>query len=160
VTPVRSRPGRLRPVLIAAAAIAVVVVAAWVLQATVSGGGESSQGDSPPPYSVSVKRGGEVLKTYDLAALRALPQVTTEMADKEQTGPALSALLVDAGVSSYEKVDVRGTAVRDAGLLSLTRAQAERRVQLDFSERGTAKVCAPWLERKEWVRDVLTVSVE
>ena len=145
--------------LIAAAAIAAVVVAAWALQAMASGGGESSQGDHRT-LSVSVKRDGEVLKTYDLAALDSLPKVTTEMSDKEQTGPTLAALLEDAGVSSYEKVDIRGAGVRDAGRLSLTRAEVERRVQLDFSERGTVKVCAPWLEREEWVRDVLTISVE
>jgi len=147
-------------VLIAAAAIAAVVVAAWVLQAGASGGGESSQGDSPPPYSVSVERGGEVLETYDLAALRALPQVTTEMDGRDQTGPSLEALLADAGVSSYRRIEVRGAAIRDPGRLTLTRAQAGRRVQLDFSERGTVKVCAPWMERKEWVRDVLTLSVD
>jgi hypothetical protein len=148
-------------VLIAAAAVAVVVVAAWALEATVSGGDESSQGDSPPPpYSVSVERGGEVLKEYDLAALDSLPKVTREMEDKEQTGPTLMVLLEAAGVTSYEKVDVRGAGVRDDGRLSLTRIEVGRRVQLDFSERGTVKVCAPWLEREEWVRDVLTISVE
>jgi hypothetical protein len=146
--------------LIAAAAVVAVVAAAWALQAMASGGGESSQGDSPPPYAVSVRRGGEVLKTYDLAALDALPKVTTEMEDKEQTGPTLVALLEDAGASSYGKVEIRGAGVRDPGQLTLTRAEVRRRVQLDFSERGTVKVCAPWLERKEWVRDVLTLSVE
>jgi len=147
-------------VLIATAAIVAVVVAAWVLQAMASGGGESSQGDSPPPFSISVKKGGEALKTYDLAALLALPQVTAEMEGKDQTGPALAVVLADAGVSSYDEVDVRGAAIRDSGQLTLSPVQVRRRVQLDFSERGTVKVCAPWLERKEWVRDVLTISVE
>jgi hypothetical protein len=157
----RARPSQARPVLIAAAAVAAVVVAAWALQATVSGGGESSQGDSPPPpYSVSVERGGEVLKKYDLAALDSLPKVTREMEDKEQTGPTLVVLLEDAGVTSYETVDVRGAGIRDNGRLSLTQTEVGRRVQLDFSDRGTVKVCAPWLEREEWVRDVLTISVE
>jgi len=147
-------------VLITAVLIAAVVVAAWALQAMASGGGEPSQGDSPPPYSVSVQQGGEVLKTYDLAALDALPKVTTEMEDREQTGSTLVALLEDAGVSSFERVEIRGAGVRDQGELELTRAEAGRGVQLDFSQRGTVKVCARWLERKEWVRDVITVSVE
>jgi hypothetical protein len=147
-------------VLIAAAALVAVVVAAWALQAMASGGGESSQGDSPPPYSVSVKRDGEVLKTYDLAALRSLPQVAVEMEGKEQTGPALAVVLADAGVSSSARVEVRGAGLRDSGRLRLSAAQARRRVQLDFSQRGTVKVCAPWLEREEWVRDVFTISVE
>jgi len=151
---------RLRPVLVAAAAIVAVVVAAWALQGLASGGGESPQVGSPPPYSVSVKQGGEVLKSYDLAALDSLPKVTTEMSDKEQTGPTLAALLKDAGVSSYEKVEVGGAGIRDQGRLSLTRPEIGRRVQLDFSERGTVKVCAPWLGREEWVRDVLTIVVE
>jgi hypothetical protein len=107
-----------------------------------------------------VKKGGEVLRTYDLAALLALPQVTAEMEGKDQTGPALAVVLEDAGVPSCDEVDVRGTGIRDSGQLTLSPAQVSRRVQLDFSERGTVKVCAPWLERKEWVRDVLTISVE
>ena len=154
------RTRRLRSVLVAAAAIVAVVVAAWALQAMASGGGESSQDDSPPPYSVTVRQGGKVLKSYDLAALDSLPKVTTEMSDKEQTGPALATLLEDAGVSPYEKVEVGGAGVRDRGRLSLSRPEVGRRVQLDFSERGTVKVCAPWLGREEWVRDVLTISVE
>ena len=145
---------------VATAAIVAVVVVAWTLQAMASGGGDSSEGDSPPPYSVSVKRGAEVLKTYDVAALRSLPQVTVEMEGKDQTGPALAVVLADAGVSTYDEVDVRGGAIRDSGQLALSSVQVRRRVQLDFSQRGTVKVCAPWLERREWVRDVLTITVE
>jgi hypothetical protein len=106
-----------------------------------------------------VDRSGEVLRTYDLAALDSLPKVTREMEDKEQTGPTLVSLLGDAGVTSYEQVEIRGAGVRDQGRLVLSRAEAGREVQLDFTQRGTVKVCAPWLEREEWVRDVLSVSV-
>jgi hypothetical protein len=147
-------------VLIAAVAVAAAVGGAWALQAIASGGGESSQGDSPPPYSVKVEQGGEVVKAYDLAALQALPHVAAEMDGNEQTGPLLKALLADAGISSFERVEVRGAAIRDGGRLTLTQSEVGRRVQVDFSERGTVKICAPWLERKEWVRDVLTISVD
>jgi hypothetical protein len=82
------------------------------------------------------------------------------MEGKDQTGPALATLLADAGVASFTELEVRGAGVRDPGRLALTGAEAGRRVQLDFSERGTVKVCAPWLERSEWVRDVLAISVE
>ena len=154
------RPRRPWPVLVAAAAIVAVVATAWLLQAGLSGGGESSKNDSPPPYSIAVKRGGEVLKTYDLAALRALPQASRTIDGKEQEGPLLTTLLDDAGAGGYQRVEVRGAAIRDSGLLVLTAARVARRVQLDFSDRGTAKCCGPRLEREEWVRDVLTINAE
>ena len=92
------RRGRLRPVLVAAAAIVAVVLAAWALQAMASGGAGSSQDDPAPPYSVAVRQDGEVLKSYDLAALHALPQRRIVIDGKEQTGPSLATLLEDAGV--------------------------------------------------------------
>ena len=144
--------------LAAAAAVVAVVAVAWALQASVSGGGESS-GDSPPPYSIAVRRDGATLKTYDLAALHELPQARIVIDGKEQTGPALQTLLRDAGAARYATVLVRGAGLRDKGSLTLTAAQVRRRVQLDFSDRGTVKVCGPDLYHAEWVRDVLTIDV-
>lgn len=143
-----------------AAAIAAVVALAWVIQTGASGGGESPKDDSPPPYSIAVRKGGEVLKRYDLTALHALPQASVEIEGKRQEGPLLIALLDDAGVGDYRTVAIRGAAIRDPGRLQVTEAEAARGLQLDFSDRGTVKVCSRWLERKEWVRDVLTISAD
>ena len=156
----RSRPHRRWPVLVAAAAIAVAVAAAWVLQSSVSHGGEPSKGGSPPAYSIKVEQGGAVLKDYDLTALHALPQASVEIDGKEQDGPLLATVLADAGVARYGTVQIRGAAIRDPGRLTLSAAQVARDVQLDFSDRGTVKVCSAWLERREWVRDVLTINAD
>ena len=144
--------------LVAAAAIAAVVAAAWVLQVRATGGGESSKGDSPSPYSIKVEQGGEVLKQYDLAALRALPQTRTVIDGRAQTGPSLAAVLADAGVGAFDSVEVRGAGLRDKGSLTLTAAEVDQRVQIDYSDRGTVKVCGPKLYHAEWVRDVLTID--
>lgn len=148
------------PVLVVAATLVAAVAAAWILQAGVSDGGASSKDGSSPPYSISVKKGGEVLKTYDLAALHALPQASVEIDGKKQDGPLLTALLDDAGAGAYRTVAVRGAGIRDPGRLDLTAAEAAHDVQLDYSDRGTVKVCSPWLQRREWVRDVLTISAD
>jgi len=147
-------------VLLAAAAIAAVVIAAWVLQASVSDGGESSKDDPPWSYSIKVEQGGEVLREYDLAALRALRQTSVVIDGKEQEGPLLKTVLEDAGAKNSRTVEIRGAAIRDPGRLTLTAAQVKRDVQLDFSDRGTVKLCSAWLERREWVRDVLTIAAE
>jgi hypothetical protein len=144
-------------VLAGAAAVAAIVVAAWALQVGATGGGESSKGGSPPPYSIEVGRRGEVLKKYDLAALRALPQTLTVIDGRAQTGPSLTALLEDAGVGAFDSVEIRGAGLRDKGSLTLTAAEVARRVQIDYSDRGTVKVCGPKLYHAEWVRDVLTI---
>ena len=157
VAPVRDRR-RLWPIVAAAIALAAAVAAAWALQGTFAGGAESPKGDSAPPYSITVKRGGEVLKTYDLAALHALPQTRAVIDSKEQTGPSLVALLADAGATGYESVDVRGAGLRDKGSLTLTAAEVLKGVQIDFSDRGTVKICGPELYHAEWVRDVVSID--
>jgi hypothetical protein len=138
--------------------IVAVVVMAWVLQATADQGDEPPSGDSSPGYSVTVRQGGEVLKQYDLTALRSLPQTTVVVDGKAQDGPLLRTVLDDAGVDPSGSVDVVGAGIRDEGRLTLTAAQVDRDVQLDFSERGTAKVCSAWLDRAEWVRDVISID--
>jgi hypothetical protein len=151
---------RLRPVLITAAVIVAAVGAAWVLQWRLTGGtGESQGSPAPPVYSIKVEQDGRVLRTYDLSALHALPQSKLIIDGKEQDGPSLAVLLTDAGAASFDSVDVRGAGLRDSGRLQLTAAQVSQHVQLDFTERGTVKVCGPNLTRPQWVRDVLSIDV-
>ena len=156
----RSQRRRIWPALTAAAVLAAVVVAAWGMQAKYASGAGSSQDDPAPPYSMAVERDGATLKTYGIEALKALPQSRVVIDGKEQTGPSLAALLKDAGAVGYDTVVVHGAGLRDKGSLTLTAAQVRReRVQLDFADRGTVKVCGPDLYHAEWVRDVLTIDV-
>ncbi len=118
----------------------------------------SPAGTSPPSYSVTVRQGGEVLKQYDLAALHALPQASVMIDGKNQDGPLLRTLLEDAGADPSASVEIRGAGIRDEGRLALTAEQIDRGVQLDFSDRGTVKVCGARLSRAEWVRDVVSID--
>jgi hypothetical protein len=152
------RRRRLWPVFAAVVALAAVVAVAWVLQASVSDGGSTAAG-ATKAYAIRVLKDGELLRSYDLAALRALPQARVVIDGKAQTGPSLTALLADAGAGAYKTVDVRGAGLRDKGSLSLTAAQARHKVQIDFSDRGTVKVCGPALYHAEWVRDVVSIDV-
>jgi hypothetical protein len=152
-----ARKRRIWPVLAAAVAVVAVVAGAWALQASVSGEGSSAAG-ATKAYAIRVLKDGAPLRSYDLAALRALPQERVVIDGKAQTGPSLTALLADAGAGAYQTVDVRGAGLRDKGSLSLTAAQARKKVQLDFSDRGTVKVCGPDLYHAEWVRDVVSID--
>ncbi|MGE5230083.1 MAG: hypothetical protein ACM3MJ_10235, partial [Deltaproteobacteria bacterium] len=105
-----------------------------------------------------VRQGGEVLKGYDLAALHSLPQVSMVIDGSEQDGPLLRTVLEDAGAASFAAVDIVGAGIRDAGRLTLTVDEVDRDVLLDFSERGTVKVCGARLDREEWVRDVVSID--
>ena len=155
--PARGGRRRIWP-FVAAVLVIAVVVAAWVLQNRYAGGAASSQGDAAPPYAITVLHDGKKLKRYDLAALRALPQTRLVIDGKEQTGPALTTLLSDAGATTYTSVAVRGAGLRDKGSLTLTATQVDQHVQLDFSDRGTVKVCGPKLYHAQWVRDVISID--
>lgn len=153
------RRGRVSwPIGLAAALVVAAVLAAWALQGRYADEAGSSKDAPASSYSVSVMKDGSSLKTYDLAALHALPQSRIVIDGKEQTGPLLTEVLEDAGAGSYDSVVVRGAGLRDKGAVTLTAAQAGQRVQIDFSDRGTVKVCGPDLYRVEWVRDVLTID--
>jgi hypothetical protein len=152
----RGRTARLTG--LAAILVLAAVLAAWGLQARYADGAGSSKDDPAPSYSVAVRQGGTTLASYDLAALRALPQSRVVIDGKEQTGPLLATLLEDAGVGSYDAVLVKGAGLRDKGSLTLTPDQVRQRVQIDFSDRGTVKVCGPRLYHAEWVRDVLSID--
>jgi hypothetical protein len=156
-TAVGAKGRRPWPIVLAVVVLAAVVAVAWVLQAAVSGDGSSAAG-AAKPYSIQVLKDGAALKTYDLAALRTLPQSQVVIDGKEQTGPSLRALLADAGAGGYTSVDVRGAGLRDKGRLTLTEAEVGRKVQLDFSDRGTVKVCGPDLYHADWVRDVVSID--
>lgn len=160
MTSARAGSGRrLWPVLVAAVVIAALIGGAWALQASVSGDDSSAAG-ATRSYSIVVRKDGAALKTFDLAALRALPQSRVVIDGKPQTGPSLETLLADAGAGTYARVEVRGAGLRDKGSLTLTAAQVGRKVQLDFSDRGTVKVCGPSLYHAEWVRDVVAIDVD
>jgi hypothetical protein len=155
----QGRLGRARgPIGLAVVLVVAAVLAAWGLQARYAGGAGSSKGDPAPAYSIAVKRDGRLLKTYDLAALRALPQSRVVIDGKQQTGPSLTVVLKDAGAGRFDSVEVRGAGLRDKGSLTLTAADVLKGVQIDFSDRGTVKVCGPGLYHAEWVRDVISID--
>ena len=106
-----------------------------------------------------MQHGGTTLKTYDLAALHALPQTRVVIDGKAHTRRSPATPSADAGVTSYDSVVVRGAGLRDGGSLTLTAAQVRQKVQLDFSDRGTVKVCGPEIYHAAWVRDVLSIDV-
>jgi hypothetical protein len=151
---------RVRPALIAVGVLAAVVAAAWVLQASITGGDAAPGGASAATaYSIDIQRDGKLLKRYDLRALHALPQSRVVIDHKAQTGPSLETLLSDAGAGRFSRLEARGAGLRDDGQVTLTAAQVAEHVQLDFSDRGTVKVCGPKLLRPDWVRDVLSIDV-
>ncbi len=144
------------PLALTAVLVTVAVLAAWGLQQRYAAGAGSSQGD--PAYSIVVEQDGKTLKKYDLAGLHALPQSRAVIEGKEQAGPLLTVLLKDAGAGPYASVRVRGVGLRDGGEITCSPAQIREKVQLDFSDRGTVKVCGPHLPRSEWVRDVVSID--
>ena len=136
------------------------MITAWALQAGADGDGDSPAGESPSSYSITVRQGGEVLGQYDLAALHALPQASLMIDGKKQDGPLLRTVLDDAGADPSAAVEISGAGIRDEGRLALTAEEVDRDVQLDFSDRGTVKVCSAWLARGEWVRDVVSIDAQ
>jgi len=157
----RSPVGARRRALIVLGVLALAVASAWIVQNEVVGeGAEAPGGGSAPSYSVAVMQGGRLLRRFTVADLRALQSVTATIEGKEQDGPAVTTLLTAAGAGTYQTLSVKGIGARDSGRLSLDAAGVNDRLMLDFSDRGTVKICSPDLEWNQWVRDVVEIDLD
>lgn len=111
-------------------------------------------------YHVSVERGGKTLRSFDLTALHALPEVTVDTSEsagkKEQRGPLVRTVLARAGVHEFSRLRVVG----QSGSQTLTAAEIDDQVVLDFNNRGTVKLAGPHLPRSQWVTDVTELDIE
>lgn len=120
-----------------------------------SGGGA---GPAPAGYAVVVSRGGQELARLDLAALLALPQTSVETpgtgGDGAQEGPAVAAVLAEAGVDGPVDVTVTG----DEGTVAYTAAELAGAV-LDVTNRGTTKLAGADLPQDRWLRNVTSLAV-
>jgi hypothetical protein len=160
----RSARPRRRLELLAVALVALVALA-WLVEWRAAGGVSTpgavagTDAAGPPGYTVAVLRGGDVLRRFTPADLRRLPQVTITADGKEQDGPTVHAVLSAAGVTDFDRLEVRGMGLRDDGRLTLAARQVGEDLVLDFTDRGTLKVVSPDLDWGDRVRDVTELRV-
>jgi len=160
VTDRPTRASKRRRGLLAAAALLLVVVAAWAAERQIAGGEPGDEGPPASVYSVAVTRDGELLHTFAVAELQALPAATFTSEGKVQVGPTLLSVLDAAGVrGGFDEVEITGMGIRDEGRLVLAADDVDDQVVLDFAERGTVKVVSPALSWRERVRDVVEITV-
>ena len=114
---------------------------------------------SDKAYTVSVVRDEDVIHVFDLAALKVMKARKIEMQGEIQKGPPLLDVLKAAGVDEFSSLTITGTGVRDSGRIVLDADEVDRDVLLDFSNRGTVKVCGPDILWENRVRDVMRIEV-
>ena len=148
--------GRRRAIAVVAVLV-VIVGGAWLLQAR-KGGAAAPGSPGAAAYTVAVTRNGSVVRRFTVADLRALPQSAETIDGKTQDGPLVSAVLAAAGVRGYTQLTVKGAGVRDSGSLTLRSPHIPAGLMVDFSDRGTVKVCCPTLAWGQWVRDVTAID--
>ncbi len=151
--------------LLVVAAVGLIALA-WLVEWRAVGGvstphapGASSAAGAPPGYSVQVVRDGEVVRDFTPEELDSLPQREILSYGKEQNGPPVLAVLEAAGVSGFARLKVIGMGLRDDGRLTLTAAEIDDDVILDFSDRGTLKLVSPEMDWRDRVRDVTELRI-
>jgi hypothetical protein len=133
------------------ATLVVAVTVAWLLDFN------AQAGDTV--YRVALVRDEEVVRTFELEELRALPARQIKMQGEVQEGPPLLDVLRAAGVTEFTSLTVTGLGLRDSGRLVLRAADVDEDVLLDFSLRGTVKVAGPEIAWEDRVRDVERIEV-
>jgi hypothetical protein len=149
-----------RRILIVSSVLAAIVVSAWLIEGAMVGRPGAPQGAPGRTYSVAVVRDGSVVRRFSVTDLQALPQGRIVVDDKEQDGPTVRSVLTASGVDDFEQLTVKGAGLRDDGALSLPATRVDDTLLLDFSDRGTVKVCSPAIDWGDWVRDVSELRVD
>jgi hypothetical protein len=105
---------------------------------------------------------GNRIAELRLADLQRLPQASIILDGKKQSGPSVSAVLENLGISSFDMVTVVGkTKGRLASReLRLRKDQLTDAVLFDLTNRGTAKLVSPDLPSELWIVDAGEVIVE
>jgi hypothetical protein len=140
-------------------AAATLVLCAGVAAAWLTESANPIPTGSATAYRVVVVRDGVTLHSFDLAALRDVGVKSVVAQGQVQEGPALLAVLAEAGVTDFSGIDVVGMGVRDSGKLSLSRSQIDADVVLAIAKRGTVKVAGPNVPSDRRVRDVTELMV-
>ena len=134
------------------ATLVVAVAVAWLLDF-------AAQRSDDAVYRVAIVRDEETLRTFDLEELNVFPAKQIMMQGELQQGPPLLDVLEAAGITEFTAVVVTGVGLRDSGRIELRREEIDRGVLLDFSSRGTVKICGPEIAWEDRVRDVERVEV-
>lgn len=137
--------------------LALAVAGMWAAEALT--GNDPLASGGPAGYKVRVLDGDAVLASFGLDDLKEIGYDTITVDGKKEEGPRLSRVLEAAGVDEYTSLSIRGAAVRDDGIITLTRAEVENDVLLDVALRGTVKVVGPDIAWDDRVRDVMDIVV-
>lgn len=105
-------------------------------------------------FQVITPEGRSVGFTAD--ELRQLPLASIKVEGKPEEGPVLLDVLQGAGVEEFKQVTLSG----GGSSLTLARQQITPEVILDFANRGTVKLAAPHVPKKDWVKDITEIKVE
>jgi len=125
-----------------------------------SAGAQSAGAQGSTSYAVTVRSGGKTVGRFDMGALRQLPatDVATPKSPgkKVQHGPQVRAVLAQAGVHRFGRLQVTGT----GGQQTFSAAEIDNQVVLDFDNAGTVKLAGAHVPQDRWVRHVTDLDAD
>lgn len=147
---------------LARVSLAALLGCALVLIAAGCGGSASTQnpehtGGAAPGDAVKVVGPDGKSRSLTLKELDALPKGRIQVEGNWEEGPTLPDLLSAAGIKEFRQVTLLGA---DSAKMTLTKDQVNREVVMDFTNHGTLKFSSPAVPKKDWIKDVSTITVE
>ena len=132
------------------------------IQSTTKIPGTSALISTGAGYSIGVFRGETQVGALTLQALSTLPKVTFTSEGKTEEGPTLMSALALVGIADFSQITVFGfTPGRLATAeITLTRAEVNDKVILDFSNQGTCKLAGASIPAKNWIVDAKSVVIK
>ena len=93
---------------------------------------------------------------FTVEQVKAMPQVSIEVDGKTEEGPALLAVLEDAGVSNFSSMTLQGLNLS----VTLEKDEITDEVILDITNRDTVKFASPMVPKQDWPKDIMLITVE
>ncbi len=122
-----------------------------------SASAENAAGGAAPGDAVKVVGPDGKSSNLTLKEMDALPKGRIQVEGKWEEGPTLPDIISAAGIKEYRQVTLSGAG---SAKLTLAKGQVNREVVMDFTNHGTLKFSSPAVPKKDWLKDVSTITVE
>jgi len=131
-------------------------------------GGKETATPTPSPttaraeYVIEVFQSAKKIASLSSSDLQSLPQKSVQTTAGVLEGPALVAVLEQAGVQEFSKVQIFGMTEdrTNAAILTLSRAKVNEQVVFDITGQGKPTLAGPDIPNEKWVFDVNRLTVE
>jgi hypothetical protein len=105
-------------------------------------------------YEVKITKNQQLIKSYTMQDIQKMPTKSFMEDGKIESGPTLSYLLIDAGITEYSNITIKNEVGKKY------KTKTPEGYILDITNRGSVKLASENLPKEQWLKDITEIAIE